>query len=174
MRQNDFAMKLDFANELAQAAGGREQILHRAASVLSKCASNAVVQRMPASWVHGDMKSDNLLVDGDSVIGLDVQLADENTVAYDLAPFLNHLCLLRWSLRGLWQRQKLDLMAKGFLGAYSPDSEKWKLPLLWLRAYLLMQIVAPSGQSSRWRSAAARWPAHRELASVIDKLRKCG
>lgn len=172
VRQNDFAAKLGFVRDLAQKAGGREPMLSRAAGILVERASNAAAVPMPASWVHGDMKSDNLLMDGDNVTGLDVQLVDESTVAYDLAPFLNHLCLLRWSPRGLWQRQKLDRMATGFLRAYSPESEKWTLPLWWLRTYLLMQIVVRTTTSARVHALAARWPARRELASAIDQLEK--
>jgi hypothetical protein len=93
-------------------------------------------------------------------------------VAYDIAPFLNHLCLLRWSPRGLWARQNLDRMAMRFLRAYSSDSEKWTLPLLWLRIYLLMQIVARTAKSTRLHALAAGWPARRELASAIDQLEK--
>jgi aminoglycoside phosphotransferase (APT) family kinase protein len=173
-RQSDFAARLNYVGQLVEAAGGQEPMLSRAAGVLVEFASAAAALSMPASWVHGDMKSDNLLVDGSNVTGLDVQLVDDNTVAYDLAPFLNYLCLLRWSPRGAWQRQKLDAMAKAFLTAYSPESANWKLPLLWLRTYLLMQIVAPSTYSSGWRAVASRWPARRELASAIDQIAKYG
>jgi hypothetical protein len=111
-------------------------------------------------------------MDGSNVTGLDVQLVGENTVAHDLALFLNYLCLLRWSPRGLLQREKLEGMAVGFLRAYSPDSKRWTLPLLWLRTYLLFQVVARSTTSSRWHAWAARWPARRELASAILRLEK--
>ena len=172
-RQNDFATRLIFVKQLARTEARRDSVLPRAANILVQCAENAAGVLMPASWVHGDMKSDNLLIDADRVTGLDVQMVDVNTVAYDLAPFLNHLYLLRWSPRGFLRQRQLDRMSAGFLQAYSPDSEKWALPLLWLRSYLLMQIVANSKKSASLRALAARWPARRELAIAIDALELC-
>ncbi len=169
-RTNDFATKVDFINHLARTTGDREQSLGRTARVLAERASEAAAVSMPASWIHGDMKSDNLLVDADGVTGLDVQLADENTVAYDLAPFLNHLRLLRWSARGLLRRPHLEAMSDGFLRAYSPNSGEWQLPLMWLRSYLLFQMVANSAAGMSLRALAAKWPARKELASAIDWL----
>jgi hypothetical protein len=125
---------------------------------------------MPASWVHGDMKSDNVLVDGDKAFGLDLHLIHENTVAYDLAPFLNHLGLLRWTPRGALQRRKLDIVAECFLRAYSPDAAGWRLPIAWLRTYLLLQVATPVGRSGSLRGHAARWTARRELARAMHEL----
>ncbi len=170
---NDFEAKVDYVNQIAEKVGNREPLLRRAAGVLVDRATDAAAQFMPASWLHGDMKSDNLLIDGDELTGLDVQMDIENTVAYDVAPFLNHLRLLRWSPRGLLQRRKLDRMAQAFLQAYSPDSKDWKLPLLWLRTYLLIQIAAPSAQTPALRTRMSRWPARIELGIVLDQMEKC-
>lgn len=168
-RRSSFDEHLGYVHQLREDLGRRDRLILRAADCLVRQAAAASDASLPASWMHGDMKSDNLLVDGDSVIGLDIQMVHVNTVVYDMAPFLNHLCLLRWTPRGLWQRQKLDVMGEAFLRAYSPEAESWKLPIAWLRAYLLMQIVAPSNGAAR-RSIAVRWPARRELAKAIDKL----
>ena len=172
-RPNEFLSHLEYVDHLAKEAGRQEPILTRAASILVEFASSAATQRMPASWIHGDMKSDNLLVDEGKVTGLDLQLSNENTVAYDLAPFLNHLRLLRWSPRGVGRGRQLDRMAEGFLRGYSPEMVDWALPLLWLRCYLLMQTVASSKRSSHWRALVARWPARRELARTIAELQSC-
>lgn len=169
--QSDFVSKLKFVSEILEGGGGaRDPLLRRAANALIEHSTDASALPMPASWVHGDMKSDNLLVGGRRVTGLDVQLIHENTVAYDLAPFLNHLRLLRWSPRGLWQGKKLNHMAEGFLKAYSPDTARWRLPITWLRAYLLIQVLAPSSSPVSLRALTVRWPARKELASLIDEL----
>jgi Ser/Thr protein kinase RdoA (MazF antagonist) len=171
-RDNDFESKLELVDEFVESGGGRDPLLHRASERLAENAKAASAVRMPASWVHGDMKSDNLLVDGTQVTGLDVQLVDENTVAYDLAPFLNHLYLLRWTPRGVLHRRKLELMAEGFLGAYSPQTKRWELPITWLRVYLLLQIVAPLQHFLPLRALARRSAARLELARAIDSLEK--
>ena len=171
LRRNDFEAKVDFVHQLAEKAENRDPLLRRAAGVLVDLASDAAAQALPASWLHGDMKSDNLLIDGNEMTGLDVQMDIENTVAYDLAPFLNHLGLLRWSPRGVLRQRKLDCMARAFLQAYSPDSEHWKLPLLWLRSYLLIQIAAPSAKASALRRIA-RWPARIELGIALDQMER--
>ena len=82
VRRNDYEAKVDYVKQLAEKAGDREPLLRRAAGVLVDRASDAAAQSMPASWLHGDMKTDNLLVDGDDMTGLDVQRHIENTVAY--------------------------------------------------------------------------------------------
>jgi aminoglycoside phosphotransferase (APT) family kinase protein len=169
-RENDFESKLDFVRQIVGAAGDRDPLLRRASERLAESAKAASAVRLPASWVHGDMKSDNLLVDGERVTGLDAQLVDENTVAYDLAPFLNHLFLLRWTPRGLLHRRKLKLMADRFLATYSPEAKNWGLPITWLRVYLLLQIVARLQHLLPLRALAQRAAARAELARAIDSL----
>jgi aminoglycoside phosphotransferase (APT) family kinase protein len=172
-RPGDYQSKLEFVNRLTEAAGNDMSVIRRAASVLLERASNAAAVVLPASWIHGDMKSDNLLVDDNRVMGLDLQLVDENTVAYDLAPFLNHLHLLRWSRRGLWRHRNLKVMAAAFLRAYSADTQHWCLPIAWLRVYLLLQRVAPGRGIWSFQASARSWPARVELAGAIKELARC-
>jgi len=172
-RPGDYPTKLEFVNRLAEAAGDDMSLVRRAASILLERASTAAAIALPASWIHGDMKSDNLLVDDNRVMGLDLQLVDENTVAYDLAPFLNHLHLLRWSRRGLWRHRNLAVMAAAFLRAYSADTPHWCLPLAWLRVYLLLQRVAPGRGIRSFQASARSWPARIELASAVKDLARC-
>ena len=126
---------------------------------------------MPASWVHGDMKSDNILLDATGTTGLDARLLHENTVAYDLAPFLNHARLLRWSSRGWWGARKLDALVAGFLGGYDGDRAAWKPALTWLQAYMLMQSLA-SAATPGWRGAISRAPLRVELPRAIADLQE--
>jgi len=171
-RRNDFEEKLKYVNQFAKAAGGVAPLLLRAADVLGHLAPDAAARTLPASWLHGDFKPDNLLIDQDGVTGLDVQLAFENTVVYDLAPFLNNLFLLRWSPRGFWQRRKLEAVARTFLGAYASDAEHWRLPILWLRAYLLMQVAVPVDSSASLRARLGHRAACIELARATKDMEK--
>jgi aminoglycoside phosphotransferase (APT) family kinase protein len=173
-RKNDFGDRLHHVDTFSRLGRGSLPLLRRTAAILADRAADASAQLLPASWLHGDFKSDNLLIDEDAVTGLDVQLAFENTVAYDLAPFLNHLSLLRWSPRGFLRRRKLERMAAAFLEAYSPEATQWTLSILWLRAYLLMQIVAPRSAQASLRARVARWAAYNELARAIQEMEKCG
>jgi Ser/Thr protein kinase RdoA (MazF antagonist) len=167
---SDFETKVEFVIRLADDVSPQEPSIRHAAAVLVKSAKAAAAIRMPASWVHGDMKSDNLLVDGSSVMGLDFQMVDENTVVYDLAPFLNHLSMLQSSFRGMWQGTKLNIAAEEFLQAYSPDAARWQLAISWLRTYLLMQILVSTMNRSTLRGMAVRWTVRKELGRLVDHL----
>lgn len=169
-RCNDFDGKLRVMREARARMQRRDALVDRTIDALAATAATATSVELPASWIHGDMKSDNLLVDGQHVVGLDLQLIDENTVVYDLAPFLNHLYLLAWSARGLVRRNELRLMSAHFLATYSAETAAWALPLAWLRAYLLVQIVASPSRAGRLRTRFARWPVARELTNVVNTL----
>ena len=169
-RRNDFESRLERIEQRLASSGPPDRLSRQAADALTSYARAAADVSMPASWVHGDMKSDNVLVDGDSIVGIDLHLIHENTVAYDLAPFLNHLRLLRWTLRGAVQRRKLRIAADSFLQAYSPDTAQWRFPLAWLRTYLLIQVAAPLERTGSLRAVAARWIARRELTYAMREL----
>ena len=169
-RRSDYATKAQFVEQLFVAERRHDPLIRRAVENLVGQAAEAAASQLPASWIHGDMKSDNLLVDDGCITGLDVQLIHENTVAYDLSPFLNHLCLLRWTPLGFWQRHKLDLVAEAFLSAYSSETAGWKLPIIWLRSYLLIQLLDPFRKAGSLRALGLRWPARHELARAIDDL----
>jgi aminoglycoside phosphotransferase (APT) family kinase protein len=169
-RPNDFESKLPHVEQRLADNAPADRLVRTAADALASCARAAAGISMPASWVHGDMKTDNVIVDGRDVFGIDLHLIHENTVAYDLAPFLNHLRLLRWTLRGALQQHKLGIVAASFLQAYSPDTPRWTLPIAWLRTYLLIQVAAPVKATGSLRADAARWIARRELTYAVHEL----
>jgi aminoglycoside phosphotransferase (APT) family kinase protein len=173
-RRNDFVAKRPYIRDILAASRTGDALLRRVAEKLLATAPSAAAVEMPASWIHGDMKCDNLLVHDAGMIGLDLQMNHENTVAYDIAPFLNHLFLLRWSARGFRRARDLRDVAHGFLQSYSADAGAWVLPVAWLRAYLLIQLIAPSPDASSLRTRIARWPVRRELARVAATLEAKG
>ena len=170
---HDFTDRIDYAAGIAGRAP-RDRLLARASHVLAELAARAAAVAMPRSWIHGDMKSDNLIVGAGATLGLDVQLADRNTVVYDVAPFLNHLALLALSVKGVLRRQALHALRDGFLRAYSDEAAQWNLPIAWLRTYLLMQASAPAARGSALRRAIAAWPTRRALAGALHELEALG
>ncbi len=169
-RRGDYESKLATVDEIAARTGLRDPDLRRAATVLARVAPRAAEYLLPASWVHGDMKSDNLLVEGGQMTGLDAHIVHRNTVAYDLAPFLNHLALLRFTPRGVGRQEALDAAADGFLRGYSTETGRWASPIAWLRGYLLLQVAASSREYALPRRWSIGWPARRVLRSVIASL----
>jgi hypothetical protein len=103
VRRSDYATKAQFVEQLFEAERHRDPLIRRAVESLVGHAASEAASQMPASWIRRYEKR-QFAVDGGGVTGLDVQLIHENTVAYDLSPFLNHLCLRGGSL-GFWQRQ---------------------------------------------------------------------
>lgn len=168
-RGSDFVRRLGWIGDLRD-AHRTDALVLRAAAALASSASDASARELPASWVHGDMKCDNLLIDGHAVAGLDAQMIDDNSVVYDLAPLLNHLALLQWSALGIWQRDKLRLFAGGMLDAYGFEAAPWTLPTLWVRVYLLLQSVVPPNRTWTLRERIACWPVRRELAIAVGAL----
>jgi aminoglycoside phosphotransferase (APT) family kinase protein len=168
-RTGDYVAKLAHVDDAARRASAAEPSLRTAAAALRDTAERCARVSMPASWVHGDMKSDNILLDTTEATGIDARLLDENTVAYDLVPFLNHARLLRWSARGWWAQRKPDALVAGFLGAYDGDWAAWKPALSWLQAYMLMQSLA-SAATHGWRGAISRAALRAELRRAVADL----
>ena len=74
--------------------------------------------KVHASWLHGDCKTDNFMIDGKSIYAIDVSLKHENAVEYDLAQFLNHLDLNLLSPQSILQRGFRSAFARAFLRGY--------------------------------------------------------
>ena len=119
----------------------RDSALYRAGyALLRTTADRAVRVALECSYVHGDYKADNLLVDGDRVVAIDVQLDHRNAVLFDIASFLNHLELLVWHPRGLriamWHRGLVQYFIERYFG--SPLSAERRVALLWVRLFNAM------------------------------------
>jgi hypothetical protein len=126
--------------------------------------------RLPVSWVFGDFKSDNLLVNGKHAIAIDVQLLHTNAVIYNLAQFLVHLDLLRWTPRGILKRPVLEATAKGFLSAYLPNTNDWHLPIVWLRTIMLLQRGMDAAAETGLKGQLHRFVLLRAMARSCKDL----
>jgi hypothetical protein len=108
----------------------KPRFISSALSVLHSTVKEAEQPLWPRSWVHGDYKLENLLLDGANVACLDIQLDFENIVLYDLATFLNRMPELGWWGRSKSAKRPLEL---AFLKAYFTSSDqRFLLPVTWL------------------------------------------
>ena len=108
-----------------------------------------------ASWLHGDCKTDNFILGGHNVYGIDIGLGHENSVEYDLAQFLNNLDLLLSSPRYayLWaSRLKFEA---AFLQGYFDAGGHFSIPYLnWLRLNFLLSFWHNEAKSPKSRLRA--------------------
>jgi len=72
----------------------------RAALTALKVHADAAAERpLEQSWQHGDYKTDNLLVSGNRMFGIDAHVRSINAAVYDAASFANHLELTLYDPR---------------------------------------------------------------------------
>ena len=91
------------------------------------------------SWLHGDCKTDNIILGVDKVFGIDIALAHENPVEYDIAQFLNNLGLLLSSPRYIYLWGMQSRFEAAFLRGYSREGPSVCTAYLdWLRLNFLV------------------------------------
>ena len=94
-----------------------------------------------ASWLHGDCKTDNFMIDGKSVYAIDVSLKHENAVEYDLAQFLNHLDLNLLSPQSVLQRGFRSAFVRAFLRGYEASGLQISRECLeWVRLWAALTL----------------------------------
>ena len=108
----------------------------------------------PRVKLHGDFKPENLLFDGDRMLGLDCALTHENAGIFDVAPFLNHVVL---DMRSFAGRTEIESLEQAFLEAYQSVSGATRATLAWARLYFLL---------SYWCTGLEQ---HRFLRTIIDR-----
>jgi Ser/Thr protein kinase RdoA (MazF antagonist) len=104
------------------------------------------------SWVHGDYKTDNLLIAGPRLVGLDMHLIHESVVHYDVAAFLNRLQLTLLHARAWRLLPHRVSFEAGFVGeALREDGQRTALPLAWVRLYMILcSWMGQSGRQTGW------------------------
>lgn len=172
VRVSDFAGKLqDIEAGIRREGLAGDRLFAHALDLLHGKRAAAESVPLPVSWIHGDFKSDNVMLGQNMrALSLDVQFQHENTVIHNIAPFLVHLDLLRWSPRGLLNWWVLTHAAEGFLAACSPPDGAWQAPISWLQTEMLLQRglshAGPKSLGGRLRQAAV----NRALTMALRKL----
>lgn len=160
----DVESALAGVEELRRSRLGMEPFVGQALNRLAATADRVRSIALPRSWIHGDFKTDNLLVAGRRTVGIDTHLVHENVVTYDIAPFLNHLELTCYHPRGLRQIWWREQLVEEFLAGYDFDSRAHAVSLLWTRLYSLF------GAWSEFETRAGRHPRHVILRSCFRRL----
>jgi tRNA A-37 threonylcarbamoyl transferase component Bud32 len=143
----DVGRALPFIAEMETSAVP-DPVFIRAVKWLRESAETAASVNLDRSWIHGDFKTDNLIVSGSRTVGIDIHLRHEGVTIYDLAPFLNELELrllqpTGWRIAGALARLRTALLKN-----YNEDAiDALALPLRWLQLYMIL---------GRWHTAHAR------------------
>lgn len=106
------------------------------ATMLAQSAAALEGVEGPVSWLHGDCKTDNYMMSGGDVYGIDFSLAHENPVEYDIAQFLNSLELMLLNPRYLHLRGFRANLEERFILGYKKCGLPLSEPFLnWLRLF---------------------------------------
>jgi Phosphotransferase enzyme family len=133
--------KLEDAMAMVNCLMTEDAVYKGAITALRRAEPIVAVDELDRSWIHGDFKTDNLILDHERTIGIDVCAVDENVVLYDIAPFLNQLELSllhpsAWRLA--FHRERL---LQAFLGAYFGDRQKaTHAALTWVRLCSILDL----------------------------------
>lgn len=171
---------LDVEEKLASLAQAqtRHPITHEAFQsswrLLQALAPLAATPTLRRSWIHGDFKTDNLIISGPRTLGIDIHVRHENACIHDVASFLNRLDL-HCGHPGNWPLLPFRKgLCQAFLDAYGAEEETQdNAPaLLWLRLYSLLSLWNRLGK--RHKPGPALWYLQLTFQQVLRPLVQAG
>jgi hypothetical protein len=135
----NIADKLKGLVSIEESPLSKKNVAFKAFGALRLHAELAASYQLERSWLHGDFKTDNLLVDDDSVVGIDMHVEYENHITHDLAAFLNHWELTLCHPRAWRWRPWRNELANVFLETFDPSytAEK-RVPYLWTALHVML------------------------------------
>lgn len=161
----DVEEKIATIHELQKQRGQGNPTMAEAVSLLEESADRAGGATLPRSWVHGDYKTDNLLIVGRRMVGLDVHVIHESVVHYDVAAFLNRLHLTLQHPKAWRLLRHRSALERGFIEeSLQADAPRSGLPLAWIRLYMML---------CSWMSRQRRetnWVRHSYLELAFRRL----
>lgn len=165
--------KLGYMRANFGSAMSRDRVLRDGYTALERCAAELGPTELPFARQHGDCKPENILYDGTTMVGLDVQWETVGATVYDVAQFLDNAWLsvlpaLRLSVApGLYPKAEA-----AFLQGYG---EAHGMPgLRWAQLYFALCYLGRSHQRS-WPARVyvrhevyplAKWLAHQVAAPL--------
>lgn len=164
----DLENKIEVIKEL-QIQPLDDELFKEAGEVLHKSAIMIHNRGVKCSWVHGDCKADNFIVNGTITYGLDFNLRYQNAIELDIAQFLNNLELLSLDPRNFhlrWQRKELcSNFIQGYQQAKIPISSHC---IAWIRLYLLFSLWHTTLSTSE--SNLKTWILKKLFQTLISEL----
>ena len=135
----DVSEKIASIREAHKRGDVRSGIVSQAVALLEASAERAGAGTLRRSWIHGDYKTDNLLVEGRRLVGLDVHVIHESAVHYDVAAFLNRLQLTLLHPKAWRLLPYRPSFEEGFVSeSLQLEADNTVLPLGWIRLYMML------------------------------------
>ncbi len=162
------ASKLRFVSERDRVGSVKDPVFSRALAQLRESARAAAAVKLSRSWIHGDFKTDNLIVAGSRTVGVDFDLRQEEPVIFDLATFLIHLELMLLTPLG-WPLARFGArLRETFLQSYLDGSEEAiALPLAWLQLFKVLKRWSDSRADASWPLSVIMDFCFRRMASGL-------
>ena len=152
----------------------RDQRFSQGCELLRHTAARVSRVLTPRAELHGDYKSDNLLIAGERVAAIDIQPDFCNSVLFDIASFLNHLELSAWHPKAwrmaLRRRRLVQIFLQRYFETRVPP--ELVLALAWVRLFNVLGAWLDSAAetSSRLRHRFAYFCYRRLVRSLIREL----
>lgn len=165
--------KLDFVSELARSEIAADGVFYKALATLRQTAPTVARVMLNGSWIHGDFKTDNVMVCDGRTIGIDIHLRNEGAVIHDLAPFLNYVELRLFHPDGWRLFRARAALEQAFLRSYCDDTgDAMAVPLAWLRLYMILAAwcTAHAHGGSRMKLALLDYCHRLVAARLIRRL----
>ena len=155
--------------EIIEKADGTGSLTHRALALLRAGAPLLATQPVAWSRHHGDFKPANLIVRGDRLVGIDLELVSALPTVRDAAHFLNHLQLKFYLPRNMARWRESAKLTELFCQGYS-DAAGEPLPrrlLQWQRLYNATYLMT---QHREWSRSPVAWPVQWALTHLVWTL----
>ena len=165
----------EFAASLATSSLRADRVFTRAYDQVERGVNSIATQEFSQARLHGDFKTDNLMLSGDRMIGMDIQARHKNLVLWDIVPFLNRLGLFFYSPHGLRLLRRRKEIEQRFLTGYFARGlgAQETAAIAWLRLLILLQQWDDrhiSMANSRLKRAVNDWTYRREANWLRAKL----
>ena len=165
----------EFAANVAASPLRADRTFMRANLEIDRQVESITEQTFPRALLHGDFKTDNLMLSGDRIVGMDIQARHKNLVLWDIVPFLNRIGLFLYSPHGLRLLRRRHEIEQRFLTGYFARelSAQESAAIAWLRLLILLQQWDDrhiSMANNRLKRAVNDWTYRREANWLTRSL----